>query len=81
MTDLEGMQRICFVGFERRLEHGGIAQPTVKFGQDKLGNRHLLRLRNGSVPGLSGRVARRVHVESVAQEVGVNREPDRHFLP
>ena len=53
-------------------EHGGVAKQAVKFGKDELGDGHLLLALKGGQPAERVRVAGRVRVEGVEQDVRVN---------
>ena len=61
-----------FFGGKRVLEHGGVAQQTVEFGEDELGDGYILVALNRGQPVACGIVPRRGAVEGVEQEVGVN---------
>ena len=69
LDDLDG-----FIGGERALQHGGVAEESIKFSQDELGNGHVFLVLNGGEPGVGSGMSRRVLVEGVQEEVRVDGE-------
>ena len=69
LDDLDG-----FVGGQRALEHGRVAEETVELGEDELGDGHVFLALNRGQPGIGRVMPGRVLVEGVQQDVGINRE-------